>query len=382
MKRMIWLTALLICCTVFLGATSGLCTVWFVKTTAAGNQDGTTWGDALGTIGAAITAASAGDEIWVAEGIYNEHILVNKTLSIYGGFEGDEANLTERDWNLHPTVIDGQDAVMNEGSVVKIPSGVSSVRIDGFTITGGVGTCDSGSRYGGGIYCLGDNAVITNNIITDNHCEDTTQYACNVGGGIYCWGNTATISNNVVSYNTCRSNTAQYASAICAGLECYASPSYNPSTVTGNTIVGNELTGDAPSYCMVGGMRALGSVDVMYNTVTDNVSLSIAGGIYANSGWMGAAGNVIVRGNIVKNNVAATGGGGMMCYSVGAGSMLIASNVIQNNVCASGYGGGIFSDLYGSTPYIVNNTITGNQTSAYGGGMSCNTAVVTNNIIA
>ena len=60
----------------------------YVDCSAASPGTGMSWDDPCDTIQCAIDAASAGDEIWVKEGIcfLDEQINVNKSVFIYGGF--------------------------------------------------------------------------------------------------------------------------------------------------------------------------------------------------------------------------------------------------------------------------------------------------------
>ena len=48
------------------------------------------------TVQAAIDAAAAGDEIWVAEGTYLENCALKDGVSLFGGFGGTEASRAER----------------------------------------------------------------------------------------------------------------------------------------------------------------------------------------------------------------------------------------------------------------------------------------------
>jgi len=92
----------------------------FVDTDAADGGDGTTWGSAFNTLQDALDDASSGDQIWVAEGVYfpdegssetnNERsstFLLISGVEIYGGFDGTEASLSERDISAHPTILSG-----------------------------------------------------------------------------------------------------------------------------------------------------------------------------------------------------------------------------------------------------------------------------------
>ena len=65
--------------------------VWYVVPGGAGIQNGTSWNDAFAQIQTAINAANSNDEIWVAKGLYQEKLVIQKSgLALYGGFVGNE----------------------------------------------------------------------------------------------------------------------------------------------------------------------------------------------------------------------------------------------------------------------------------------------------
>ena len=80
--------------------------VRYVKSGSTG--DGSSWVSALGSLQTAINESAAGDEIWVAAGVYAPEELIKSSrplsrafimksgVSIYGGFAGTEADKTER----------------------------------------------------------------------------------------------------------------------------------------------------------------------------------------------------------------------------------------------------------------------------------------------
>ena len=104
--------------------------------TPAGSDaaNGLAWAAAKRTVTAALGAAVANDEIWVAQGTYPERIQLKNEVALYGGFAGGETLREQRDWNLRPTILDG-----GKGGIVvrcEIPFATPATRIDGFVISG------------------------------------------------------------------------------------------------------------------------------------------------------------------------------------------------------------------------------------------------------
>ena len=103
---------LLACVILFIGWHSKA-TVLKVHPDATGAGNGTTWADAYTTINTAVAAATAGDEIWIAAGVYvypkGTQILLAKNLSLYGCFAGvsDDETIAGRDFDANQTILSG-----------------------------------------------------------------------------------------------------------------------------------------------------------------------------------------------------------------------------------------------------------------------------------
>ena len=89
--------------------------VFHVKTDASGSDTGLSWSDAFTDLQDALAVATAGDEIWVAAGIYKPTGGVDRTVTfqlkngvaIYGGFAGTENDLGQHDWEENIVVLSG-----------------------------------------------------------------------------------------------------------------------------------------------------------------------------------------------------------------------------------------------------------------------------------
>jgi len=90
--------------------------IWYVNAAASGQNTGTSWPDAFRDLQDALAVAQAGDEIWVAGGVYKpdrgagDRTMAFELVSgvgLYGGFTGWESRREERDLALNETILSG-----------------------------------------------------------------------------------------------------------------------------------------------------------------------------------------------------------------------------------------------------------------------------------
>jgi len=132
--------------------------ILYVDKNATGANDGSSWADAFTDLQSALPLSSATKPIWVAAGTYTPHASDRKgtfnipnNVVLYGGFDGTETDLSERDIKTNVTILSGDllgndnDVITdiestrqdNSYHVVTIRGNAQDVGIDGFTITGG-----------------------------------------------------------------------------------------------------------------------------------------------------------------------------------------------------------------------------------------------------
>lgn len=212
---------------------------YFVKASASGANDGSTWTNAYTNLQSAMLNPCA-DTIKIARGIYKPALTsrdstfnVNRGLTIMGGYP-ETGNPTEanRNVNLYPTILSGDigiqlDSTDNTRNVVWIHVPDTSVTIDGIIIERGVangnGAVINGfpnDRFGGGLLATQNkklkiyNCVFRNNygftggglftfsdIVEIDKCIFTDNNASN-GGGMNEQSNNAKIKNSVFIRNT------------------------------------------------------------------------------------------------------------------------------------------------------------------------------------
>ncbi|MDV7402553.1 hypothetical protein RZS08_64625, partial [Arthrospira platensis SPKY1] len=101
--------------------------ILYVNDDASGNNDGSSWTDAFNDLQDALALAgscSGVTEIWVAEGTYYPTSGADRNISfsmvngvaIYGGFDGTETQLSERNWVSHVTTLSGDIGVPGDNS--------------------------------------------------------------------------------------------------------------------------------------------------------------------------------------------------------------------------------------------------------------------------
>ncbi len=308
--------------------------VWHVDASVAMSGDGTSWETAFKLIQQGIEAASRGDMVLVAPGVYTENI----------HFDGKDVRLVSTD-PFDPVIVAATAIDANNAGPVITLSGTETevAAVIGFTLRDGL------AEFGGGI-CGGteenhNHATIENNRIAGNSADG--------GGGIaYCDG---LIRDNRISQN---SATAEYGHGggayDCDGI-------IENNTVTYNVATGDHALGGGLSHC---------DGTIQNNTISSN-SGTRGGGIAYSNGR--------IQNNDILSN-SATGyfgdGGGLLgCYGI------VENNTIASNL-AEGAGGGLAS--CGGT--VRNNVISGNTAKARGeiagGGMlGCNGIVEYNTIV-
>ena len=337
-----------------------------------------------GSIGAALIAAQDGDTIRVAAGTYIENVVITESVMLEGGWN---ASFTARDPVAYVTVIRPADplmAVVTIGALATI-----TPTLDGFTITGG-----RSDNHGGGLRLRDSNALIRNNVITDNvgfllgggvwvqrgaprfennriennRSDGLGQFA--QGGGIQLEGTQARLMGNVIAGNVVSGTTGNG-----GGIDIGGG---GPVTLIGNTIVSNSVASAGSGYG--GGVSASAvtltlSNNVIQSNTANSVARGFGGGVYVFS-----SGAFTLTGNTVMSNTAgfAPGsgpyllGGGMLVDSsrgLLSGNILVGNRANRNTIFGDGGGLAIFtSTLSVQGGEIANNSVSRNC-EGYGGGL-------------
>lgn len=189
-------------------------TIIYVDADATGNNDGSSWSNAYNDLYVALYVSSndnnyTGAQIWIAEGFYtrisqNQTFDVNNDVLLYGGFDGTESSVDDRDIENHPTIISGDvdwndtgvpsssnsSMGQNAATIFRVLSPTRAL-FDGLIIEHAFSTTASG----GGINVVSqtlENLQISNCIIRENvsfNRAGVLYYAYVNGSGFYMFNN-------------------------------------------------------------------------------------------------------------------------------------------------------------------------------------------------
>jgi Secretion system C-terminal sorting domain len=372
--------------------------VRYVTSTGAGDLSGSSWANAGNDLQTIINASAAGEQVWIAAGVYKpnriEHdfgtivaparnvaFKLKNGVQLYGGFAGNETLLTQRNWTANKTIfsgdIDNNDIVAagittavigTNATHVIISSGMNSgTTVDGFFITGGYtangfnltvnGTLIN-SNYGSGITNYVSSPVIAN-------CSFVGNEGDGFGGGIANDNSSPAITNCIFLNNL----VAKSGTGI---LNNVSSPAITNCTFT-NNIAG---TYGAGIY------NGASSPIITNCTFTNGTANSFGGAIFntsfpcspviskctftGNSAYYGGAvynfstASATFKNCAFTNNSSSNDGGAIYNNTGGAALIVMNSLFLNNHASATGAGGGLYSANSASNSGVFNCTFYGN----------------------
>ncbi|OQY28242.1 MAG: hypothetical protein B6244_07930 [Candidatus Cloacimonetes bacterium 4572_55] len=381
-------------------------TVIYVDESVTGT--GSSWAAAYGDLQPALSAASSGDSIWVAQGVYKPTATsTNRTatfqlingVALFGGFPtgGGDGTFSARDVSAYSTIlsgdIDSNDSqtpsitdlstvtgnTTNSLHVVTGSNTDTSALLDGFTVTAGCANSDGSD--GGGMYNVIGSPTIRSCTFRGNHAEDegggmynyresspiisdclfADNYAGDNGGGMENRRDShAVITNCIFSYNRSADHGAGMYNDSQQGA---CNPSITHCRFDHNSTEGGFGGGLCNRYP---GVAVIDNCTFEYNTANGSNAEALGGGMQNDNGA-----SPIVRNCDFTNNSARYGGG---MYNRGLGipcNITISHCLFQGN-STTDYGGGLMfrHDAHGSVSHCV---ISGDSTSGDGGGFVCGT---------
>jgi len=313
--------------------------VLYVDADATGDSTGLSWANAVSDLqlGLAMGECCAPVQLWVAEGMYVPGATRDDTfqlvggVALYGGFAGDEMDLSDRDVIANETILSGDLGIVGDNSdnAYNVVSGANDSTIDGFRITAG-NAGDDGS--GGGMRNTSSSPTVTNCIFSGN--------SAGWGGGMSnspsfqtMPGSSPTLTNCTFSGN---------AAGVGGGMY-----NFDSSPTLTNCIFSGNSAGEGGAG---GGMSNSGSSPTLTNCIFSGNSAGIAGGGMSNYSSSPTVTNCIFIGN-----TAGTRGGGMDNYS---SSPILANCVLWGDTVSTG------SEIYdgSSTSTVTYSNIQGGFT--------------------
>lgn len=414
---------------------------FFVDSAAVGLEDGSSWSNAYPELQDALLMAGAGDTIWVAKGTYyagqsdsSTSFIMADGLQMYGGFDGIETHLDQRNPDLFPSILSGdmgQDDLSSPLDTITDMVGTNSLHVvfaapgsqetvlDGFTLTAGSATGALEQGYGGGLMSftsLGDTVRMTirNCVFRGNQSSR--------GGGVGIRG----IQGKMIQLEVYDSRfvnnhaiTTPNWPAEGAAIECFMNlPKAlmnnryvrcafegNSSALNGGSVFhreafgttdhtqllhclfdGNRTTGDSPGFTIFGDNQSGTILVDSCQFVNNHASAVFANGagvaILINNG--SDTTDVTISNSLFDNNHAFYGGGiGLGNFKTDATapdaymSIQISNCLIQHNISSSSmaqspaYAGGL--DIWASTAALdltMSACSVAHNTSELGAGMS------------
>lgn len=262
----------------------------YVDKDATGANDGTSWADAFTSlINATDFATLIGDEIWVADGTYTpdassrtSSFRIFAGVSLYGGFNGTETALSQRDWRTNEVILSGDlsgndnsnvdysEATRSENSYRVVVIDGDNTLIDGVTISSGHGNLPSNNNYDRGSAIRKENDV---NIMDVKNCIIENN-AANVFSGVM--AEFSSSSTHEVNIENCifRNNQSRYGSSIVVtALAGTGTATVSNCLMTGNqavnTSVATGISGSVAFFDTRAGSTLTASL--INCTVTDNI---------------------------------------------------------------------------------------------------------------
>ena len=190
-------------------------------------QTGTSWSSAFENLRTAMSIASTGDEIWIAQGTYypttpvnlsapttserDKSFLMKANMKLIGGFFGNETSSSQANSTSYPTILSGdidRDGILdtdNSYSVISIPTNsinslprtnIGNCLIENIIIKHGFASQYSKAvwsrRHGGGLYLYRSSGQLTL-----ENCKFIKNASRDAGGGMYIGGSSVPSSANL-----------------------------------------------------------------------------------------------------------------------------------------------------------------------------------------
>ncbi len=380
-----------------LAATFGLSAQVYVKHDAAGANNGTSWANAYTSLETALSSTSTG-AVWVAAGTYRlssntASFIVDSGLLLYGGFNGTETSVSQRNPAVNVTILSG-DVSGNDvagdfatgradnAAHVVVVNGTTpgtAALVSGFTISGGnaAGTGAAFNTSGGGVFAYGrvlmrgcslvDNFATTGTAIyLATTADDTEIKDCNISNN---YGQAALYMRTVdgVQVDSCdfTSNLNEIGNTSAAALLAFNCQNLS---LANSAFVSNKAPYAGALYCLTDSLPSITNAD---NFVISNCSFLNNQNTYSTSTGNGLGGAARFRNcsysliDCIFESNSSVSSGGHIRNDVEAADNLMYENCIFKKGDSGGWGGAC--TMYGGTALVKNCQFEENVCAQLGG---------------
>jgi hypothetical protein len=308
----------------------------YVKWNATGANNGSSWANAYTDLQNALAAAVPGDTIWVAgtaaisykpdgasPGNRNLSFPIKEGVAVYGGFNGTETALNQRDWVANPTILSGDllgndvgfsNNAENSYHVLTAVGTLTNAAVwDGFVIRGGNANGSGIDSYGGALVTASNQSPRIAN------CTFIHNNAGFAGGAIAL---TPSAPGATLLLVNCKfiNNNAVYGGGLSAG-QFSAADIFNTRFVQNTAATGSAIYAGNSSVNLVNGL---------INGNTDN-SATDGGAFYIENSALAAVKNC----TFTHNNSTADATGGAIKEKATAGSVAVENSIFWNNMAVA-----------------------------------------------
>lgn len=304
-------------------------------------QNGETWATAYSNFVEAMFWSQPGDSLWVAAGTYHPtagtardiSFFIRPGVRVYGGFDGTETELEERDWLVNETLFSGDIGVPGDSSdnsyhVLQAVNPDSNTVLDGLYIRHGNADGNTfQARYGGGLFVSTNNAsepddpdariVLRNCTFEENYARD--------GGAL--------------------------------GLDSPSNKGITP-TVEHCRFYDNEAYGSGGAVYRSGDVSEQDGILYQHCVFDNNRSTGSGGGIYLQSNNQ----DLTLVGCVFTNNLSGIGGAGIyMSGTYGSPAIRIDSCQFEDNLAHSNTAVQILYSNFGPTMQTASLHVTNSE---------------------
>ena len=376
---------LLIALSMTMLAVPGMAQTIYVDATATGANDGSGWADAYTSLSDALAAATAGEQVWVADGAYGPSAAAGSfdiptDVAVYGGFAGGETSLAQRDPETFISVIDG---FLSQGSpMVTITNGTPGTILDGFQISDAIAADDALGGVGGagaGMLIMGGSPTIAN---------------CNFLGNSARLGGSVFVLDASPVFDTCEFRGNISARSGEGGAVYATTTNATPQTLTfiDSTFVSNSVHQGHFATGNGGGLYVGPGYDLVIDHCSFDGNFAFHNGTFGNAVLGGAVyfgGNhMSVDRSTFSNNYAAFGAGIYAQGTLDCSNSVFTGNRAVINGCfgpecngAPDVPSGVGGAMYVATATMTNCTVAGNWAAKSNAGCTFGNGTVVNSVL-